>query len=439
MTPGATSSSPAPTRARCASAFVALTASNPTSDVFLAKLDTERLKYEHNTYIVGAAVEIPRRSHHLAAGAAPGDCPPSRFSRRSTPIRTSSTRCLVDLREAPVRHPARPTARFRWPLSANPPATGGTVLSCVGRSTWPEADDPRAAAPTDNEKRARLHLAGTPVNLKPRVTGFPFHFQGLSFTEVDGAAVDGTTLQFTAPDRGWTGLQFLHSGTATPDPTRHASLFEVVRTERFDDPRYLVAGTAVVGETLRRNDHHDPEGLQGTPNELSFDHGAGEDRAHDRATRAGPIIPVNVDRQGTADDLVVIWYRLSPDTGTAWPEDPVRYTVIWPVDATRIIIASGRGFTLTAATATAARVYNQPDPRLPGCNPNEEHAFKDGDRIYALRDDLNAIVGASEPFVLLKYRDRGPASGRCSRFSRRRGLGWARPSSATRSPANCWI
>src|SRR6185436_4520951 len=71
-----------------------------------------------------------------------------------------------------------------------------------------------------------------------------------------------------------------------------------------------------------------------------------------------------------------------------------------------LVIASGAGSGLLSNLEfRSKRVYNQPDKTLPGYNPNEEHAALYGDVLYALRDDLNVIVGASKPYTLLKYRD----------------------------------
>jgi len=51
-------------------------------------------------------------------------------------------------------------------------------------------------------------------------------------------------------------------------------------------------------------------------------------------------------------------------------------------------------------------IYNQPDPGLPGYNPNEEHALVIQDVAYALRNDLNTTSGSgytSDPYVLVEY------------------------------------
>src|SRR5258707_1079985 len=58
------------------------------------------------------------------------------------------------------------------------------------------------------------------------------------------------------------------------------------------------------------------------------------------------------------------------------------------------------------------RIYVQPNPNLPGYNPNEEHAFfapsQGGEGLFALRNDLNSET-TSRSFVLLKHRN--PSTG----------------------------
>jgi len=88
------------------------------------------------------------------------------------------------------------------------------------------------------------------------------------------------------------------------------------------------------------------------------------------------------------------------------------YTNIWPTDASRIVLASGKG-SPPFASAAPPIVYTQNTPGLPGYNPNEEHGLvaqgSGAYVVYALRDDLNT-TGASRPFVLVDLTD--PQSGR---------------------------
>lgn len=144
----------------------------------------------------------------------------------------------------------------------------------------------------------------------------------------------------------------------------------------------------------------------------------GTDRAYDRSTRGGHIIPVNLDTPTPADDLVVVWYDTNR-VGVAWASMPVHYSLAWPADnlVGRLVIASTFGSGQLNELMPAARVYLQSDTNLPGFNPNEEHALVGdsnegtGQALYALRNDLNAVVQphASDPYSLLKYRN--PADG----------------------------
>lgn len=172
------------------------------------------------------------------------------------------------------------------------------------------------------------------------------------------------------------------------------------------------------------------------------------------------IYPVNRWRVATKDDpldedrdLVVVWYENRDDI--LWPYQPERFNQFqWPTDPPaktptapggRIVIASRLGSEGMTARGGDGKmfvqvafqperyeqvsIYNQPDPSLPGYNPNEEHAlivpsFRFRNRpnpppaAYALRNDLNittnliqAGVGltdanyTSEPYVLVQYFD----------------------------------
>jgi hypothetical protein len=105
--------------------------------------------------------------------------------------------------------------------------------------------------------------------------------------------------------------------------------------------------------------------------------------------------------------LEVWWANRSRQVGMPlvyYPSRVVRYTNTWPAAAPELVIASGLGSDGDAvlAGATAASIYWQNDPVLPGYNPNEEHALMVGDVVYALRNDLNTPA-SSAPFVLVDY------------------------------------
>ncbi len=156
---------------------------------------------------------------------------------------------------------------------------------------------------------------------------------------------------------------------------------------------------------------------------------------------SGQIFPVN--RQFTdateEDDLLIVWRR-SKD-GISWPENPVKYSCVWPDDAKRIVIASRHGSEsmddsendprypdsqgsfkpyFEPARYSGVMVYYQNDPEMAGYNPNEEHALAAASFRYstlaprpkaafALRNDLNVTTQnesyTSDPRVLVQYYD----------------------------------
>jgi hypothetical protein len=131
------------------------------------------------------------------------------------------------------------------------------------------------------------------------------------------------------------------------------------------------------------------------------------------AANRGAIIPVNAAPGN--DRLEVWWFRA---TGLApaqlaqgfkpvfWPAVLGRYTLRWPERPREIVLASNDGSGPLQSLEARGRIYYQNDRRLPGFNPNEEHALMQGGQAYALRDDLNITSGpnyTSEPYVLLEY------------------------------------
>ncbi len=127
---------------------------------------------------------------------------------------------------------------------------------------------------------------------------------------------------------------------------------------------------------------------------------------------AGAIIPINALTDN--DILEVWWYQESlPPEGTSftsvqWPSHVNRYQLEWPnTDPDdenlfdEIVLARNDG-SGELGIAASGSIYRQPDPNLPGYNPNEEHALMSGGVAWALRDDLN-LVDSSEPFVLIDY------------------------------------
>ena len=168
----------------------------------------------------------------------------------------------------------------------------------------------------------------------------------------------------------------------------------------------LPESRTTIGGSLEHNDYPGRNGF--VLFEKAFYDGEGADRAHDRNSRRGPIIPVNKGTLKTAtpeNQMVVAWYHKNA-LGVSWADRPVKYLPDWPTSAEKIIIAGLKDAPLvTSAAYPSARIYNQPDRAQPGFNPNEEHALLIDGRIVALRDDLNSFLDFSRAHALLKYRD----------------------------------
>jgi hypothetical protein len=364
-------------------------------DIFIARLNPDAV-FEHNNYQIGQAIPVPFEAQdpNRTDGGAIAQ-PLITILDKEHPDSVAVNSFVWSLSERKL-YAVRPvTAVLKWPLTSDP-ANTTSVATAVGTSVWP--DNPQ------------IHVAGAPVELEPAVAGFPYRYLNLSFTTSTGASVDSTSKQLTAAQAGRTVIQFLDTGGELPNPTLHPSRFEVILTVPWHSQDHLVDNqAATIGTALSHPDHNDPTGKNGyVLFERSFFDGAGEDRAHDRNTRGGPILPVNRDTSAADDDLVVIWYRTNLNTGIAWPSLPVRYQAQWPDSPDPLVLASGIGSgTLPAANFPDKHVYNQPDPLLPGFNPNEEHAALYGDVLHALRSDLNNSVNpkASDPYTMLKYRD----------------------------------
>ncbi len=371
--------------------FVLLSTANER-DIFVARLDALGV-FEHNSYVIGQAIPVPQEAQRSTPDDGGAIAQPSISILEKEHADSDALNSFVWSIAENKLYPVRPvTAIIKWPLTAD--ATNTSVATAVGRSVWPS--DPQ------------LHVANTPVELEPAVTGFPYRFVNLAFSTASGANVESATKQFSCVSTGWTVLQFLNTGGALPDPTVHPSRFEVPRTILWNATNLVDNQPATIGTALTHPSHNDPSRKNGFIYfERSFYDGTGEEKSYDRSTRSGPIIPVNKDTTAADDDLVVVWYRTNTVTGVAWPSLSARYLAQWPTNATDLVLASGEGSGVPDPLAfPSKRVYNQPDSALPGFNPNEEHAALYGDVLYALRNDLNAILNVSEPYTLLKYRDR---------------------------------
>ena len=302
------------------------------------------------------------------------------------------------------------TAKIEWFTS--PGVTVGTGADIASNTE-------RIVSVTVNvwPKQPTIHIAGAPVELQPAVTAANYTFQNLIYV-TNRASVEPSAKVFTSPDPGYS-VAFYLKNDGLPVAAAQPAYFEVIRTVRWDDSHALLAGKDwPIGEEVTDAGHADYDQKNGYVlfEKAAYD-GVGTDRAYDRGTRLGPILPVNLGKPGgntnaNPDDLVVVWYRTNR-IGVAWASVPVTYRLQWPPDdvVPKIIIAKQTGSgVLGAADYPSKTIYNQPDITLPGFNPNEEHAYMPADTLFAIRDDLNAARNYSKPYSLLKFRD--PATAR---------------------------
>jgi probable HAF family extracellular repeat protein len=294
-----------------------------------------------------------------------------------------------------------PNAQVKWyDTKQQMDATGTNMVlprfAVAGACVWP--DNPQ------------LHVAGVPVQLEPPQSGPGYRFVNLDYT-TSGATVNSGLLTFASPNAGYSVLRYLVGVPPgqTPNPEIYTSLVQVVRTIIWDAPGYLVTDQrAVVGSLVADPTTNRPPAVRS--GFVLYTNAYYDSTAYNRETQTGPIIPVNaIDKAGTQDDLVVAFFHSNRVTSVDWPDTPVYFKINWPTNVEKIVIADGQGSgTLDALEYRDMQIYNQPDPLLPGFNPNEEHAFlapsATGPALFALRDDLNGAWGLSFNYVLLKYR-----------------------------------
>jgi ELWxxDGT repeat protein len=205
------------------------------------------------------------------------------------------------------------------------------------------------------------------------------------------------------------------------DPGSTNIYFQFVKTVMWNDPAYLYTnGMAVIGQEIT-NTYGFHDASLGSPWVLdSLSRYCAQTNYYDRASRTGPIIPVNQNDPSTSDQLVLVCYQngatlvdpLSGNplpSGIAWPCQAVQYGCQWPTNANAIVIASGLGTgPIDGNVYLNPAIYVQNDPTQPGFNPNDEHAFfgssSNGPAIFALRDDLGTPA-TSQPYVLMTYQD----------------------------------
>ena len=331
----------------------------------------------------------------------------------------------------------QPTAaEIRWKVSCT--LTDPARVIQTGLADWPRHSDTgelyycgEPLPPVDPGACIQPHIGGAPVDIEPAGSNIAFSTQvALSITDrsTDAAVTVGGEFQsrFSASAPGYSVLLF----TGFPpsrDLQTHPPIIQIIRTLPYDtglsiggQAVFTDAVTCEIGKEILEPTHEEHGGKNGFVifDRAYFD-GDGSDRAYDRATRLGQIVPVNqvpVDSNGQ-DLMAVAWYKKDART-VAWPVTSKRYDCRWPANAEKIIIASELGsevlgqIPLDPLVFTGMRIYNQPNRAKSGFNPNDEHAIfapanssSGFNAIFALRSDHTEVERnkTSKPYTLLKY------------------------------------
>ncbi len=305
-------------------------------------------------------------------------------------------------------------AVIKWRVSTD--LLNMTRVLTTGVSKWPD--------------RPQIHVAGVPTELQPSTTTYSYtgiQRTGNGATDTDKTATGGSL--FNAAKEGYSVIRYGNGGF---DLLNFPVAFEVVKTYLWDNNVvFQDDASCTVGQRITDFVHNDPLGKNGFVyfNKAFYD-GFGTKRSYDKATRMGPIIPVNEvttaknNNQTDPDagrDMVVVWSETNLKN-IPWPVRSVRYDCKWPADNVvyKIIIASELGSdvlnqpALDTAVYPEAYVYRQSQSDQAGYNPNEEHAslFPSATgngfaAVFALRNDLyNPLTNLpSKPYVLLKYKN----------------------------------
>ncbi len=320
-------------------------------------------------------------------------------------------------------------AELRWKVNLDPTSEARTDPQFID-VRFPQGFCDREGV-TPGEPCRQAHIAGAPVEIDP--AGNPISFQrvhigptgaihgeapSLRHSE-DAAADDLVTFNATQP--GMSVLVYSDHPSDT-DVNSNGAVFEIVRTFRYNDPasgRYAAGETCPIGDEIESPEHQQPDRPGYALFELAYFDGSGPDAAYDRSGRNGHLFAVNRFTPGSAfgAPMAVAWYQQSPTHPSHyWPGEAAEYDCDWPTGAPEIVIASQKGSDLEGSPLNDAvfvdkRIYDQPDPALPGFNPNDEHALlapsQDGtgfNALFAMRSDFGDIGDASQPYSLLKYR-----------------------------------
>jgi hypothetical protein len=198
---------------------------------------------------------------------------------------------------------------------------------------------------------------------------------------------------YTLNDLNGDGLRDWSPATALAATTGGRTAATVGSRIEAPGPGYEIAGHISSGDCYSAAAYVNPLGEAGFP-----------------GAAAGAIIPVNA--LAGRNQLSVWWFKkVSFPAATKIapfyvPAIAARYQVSWPENPQELVMASLKGLENPGLTSVQASgsIYRQPDPALPGYNPNEEHSLLIDGNVFALRDDLN-LATSSSPFVLLQYTD----------------------------------
>ncbi len=336
-------------------------------------------------------------------------------------------------------------ATIKWKKTCNP--ADQARESVIGGNDWPrELDgDIRYCGSADadlfpDSACVQVHIAGALADIEPPASGISFAVRVEPRTgemSADASVNPGGPGQavFSATDPGFSVLIFADhpsSRNVNADPTvivvvrslPYNTTDQIERTGPVLEPIFRDSVNCEIGQEIFDVAHQEYGGKNGYVlfDRAYFD-GVGPDRAYDRQTRLGQIVPVNrvpVISNGQ-DVMAVAWYRIESES-IAWPARSARYDCQWPANPDKIIIASELGSEVLGQPALdplaypGGRIYVQGDDSAPGFNPNDEHALlapanssSGFNAIFAVRSDFSTseLAKTSAPYTMLKYLDPG--------------------------------
>lgn len=400
--------------------------SRGATDAFIAQLDASTREWFNptfNNYLVGQEI-IPPPDANLEDDTL--SFPEIRLAGGGNP----SDYFLWVTTETPKLYAIWPVrAEILWKVDLDPASEARTDPQFVDVK-FPDGYCDRGNV---NGACRQAHIAGAPAEIDP--AGNPITFQkvhvgpaGAIHGEDSGMdrAADAAAEDLKIFNANDSGMSVLIYANHASDTNIHINgpVFEIVETIAYNDPdqeRYQTALPCVIGQEI---DHPDHEQV-GRPGyvlfEKAFYDGSGSDAAYTRNNRQGQLFAVNEFVAGSdfGAPMAVAWYQENPlHAEHYWPVNAAEYNCTWPTSPPEIVIASQKGSDLEGSALNDAvyvdkQIYDQPDPSLPGFNPNDEHALfapsQNGtgfSALFAMRADFgDTINDASKPYSLLKYRD----------------------------------